>query len=247
MKIISIINQKGGVGKSTSCHNIGAGLARSGKKVLLIDADPQSSLTAMVGLDPDELEVTLHDVLCGNTRATDAVVIAGNLGIIPANIDLSVAEMLLVGKMARESVLRNKLEPIKGNYDFILIDCPPSLGVLTVNALAASDTVLVPVSTEFQSFRVLPILQDTVNNIRQHINPKLGIMGYLPTMHDSRTLHAREVLEKLKADYNPVFQPIPRTIKAQDSNFIDRALIELDPEHPASRAYLEVVEVILRG
>src|SRR5207248_1886971 len=193
-RVIAIANQKGGVGKTTTAVNLGCALAELGKRILLIDLDPQGHLTINMGFkQPDQIELTLLDHLVKPT----------NLGVdfIPSNIELSGAEIQLVQEMGRESFLKDKLRPGQENYDFMVIDCPPSLGLLCVNALVAADEVIIPLQCEYFGMKGMQLLQNTIERVKVKLNPRLRISGILPTIHKSRTLHSQEVLELVRERY----------------------------------------------
>ena len=198
--IISMVNQKGGVGKTTSTINLGACLAEQGRKVLLVDLDPQGALSAGLGVSYEEDQVTVYDLLFDNTASIHAAIKRSNvsgLDLVPANIDLSAAEIQLVNEVGREHTLARALRPVRGEYDFIILDCGPSLGLLTVNALACSQGVIIPMECEYFSLRGLALLTDTVEKVRDRINFDLDIVGILVTMFDRRTTHAREVMDRV--------------------------------------------------
>lgn len=246
--IISIINQKGGVAKTTSTYNLGTALSQKGKSVLLIDLDPQSSLTISTGVEPQELSKTIYDVLCEGENIKWTILDMENFHLIPAIIDLSVAEMKLVGEYGRENILKKALNNIKNDYDYILIDCPPSLGLLTINALVTSDKVLIPVSTEYLALRGMDLLIDTISKIKDNLNDKLDILGIIPTMYDSRTLHSREVLESIQQQYpNKVFEPITKSVKVQDAVLSGSNIVNIEPDHKISLAYKKIAEVIINA
>lgn len=216
--LIGLCNQKGGVGKTTTVINLGAALVEFGRKVLLIDLDPQGSLSVGLGLNPHGLEASIYDVLMD--RAVDAAAVIQStkllgLDILPANIDLSAAEVQLVSEVAREHTLARAIAPLRGQYDVILIDCAPSLGLLTVNALTAADGVIIPLESEFFALRGVALLTDTIAKVQERLNPKLHLIGILPTMYDQRTLHNREVVARVEEAFGPVvFQTrVNRTVK----------------------------------
>lgn len=243
--IISIINQKGGVAKTTSTYNISALLAKKDKKVLMIDLDPQASLTVSVGIEPEELRRTIYNVICENEDITNIIIeLDKNLYIAPSVIDLSIAELSLVNKIARESILKKKIEKVKNNFDYIIIDCPPSLGLLVVNALSASDKILIPVATDYLAYRGLRLLLSTVDNVKENINSELSILGVIATLFDRRTLHSREVLEILEDKYN-VIGKISISVQVKDSILAGKPLVEYNPKHHIVDEYKQVVEVIL--
>ena len=199
-RIISMCNQKGGVGKTTTTINLGASLAEYGRKVLLVDFDPQGSLSVGLGLNPHELDLTVYNLLMQRDVTIDEVIVPTNvpgMDLLPSNIDLSAAEVQLVQEVAREQTLQRVLQPAIAEYDVILIDCQPSLGLLTVNALTASDGVIVPLECEYFALRGVALLKTTIDKVRERLNPKLEIDGVLGTMFDGRTLHSREVMERL--------------------------------------------------
>ncbi|MBC2681497.1 ParA family protein [Corynebacterium anserum] len=221
--IISMCNQKGGVGKTTSTINLGASLAAFGRKVLLVDLDPQGALSAGLGISHDELDITVYNLLVdGSTSILDALHASPveNLDVVPANIDLSAAEIQLVNEVGREQALARALRPVMKDYDVIIIDCQPSLGLLTVNALSCSDSVIIPVESEYFSLRGLALLMDTVDKVRDRLNFRLEVLGILVTMFDRRTIHSREVMERLvEAFGDKVFDSvITRTVRFPETS-----------------------------
>ncbi len=221
-RIISMCNQKGGVGKTTTTINLGAALAEYGRKVLLVDFDPQGSLSVGLGLNPHDMELSIYNLLLQRDVTLDDVIVPTNvpgMDLLPSNIDLSAAEVQLVHEVAREQTLQRVLAPAIADYDVILIDCQPSLGLLTVNALTASDGVIVPLECEYFALRGVALLKTTIDKVQERLNPKLSIDGVLGTMYDGRTLHGREVMERLvQAWGDTVFHTvIRRTVKFSDS------------------------------
>jgi chromosome partitioning protein len=221
-KIIAMCNQKGGVGKTTTTINLGASLAEYGRKVLLVDFDPQGSLSVGLGLNPHDMELSIYNLLLQRDVTLDDVIVPTNvpgMDLLPSNIDLSAAEVQLVHEVAREQTLQRVLAPAIADYDVILIDCQPSLGLLTVNALTASDGVIVPLECEYFALRGVALLKTTIDKVQERLNPKLTIDGVLGTMYDGRTLHGREVMERLvQAWGDTVFHTvIRRTVKFSDS------------------------------
>ena len=221
-RIISMVNQKGGVGKTTSTINLGAALAEYGRKVLMVDFDPQGALSAGLGTSPHELDTTVYNVMMERSvTARDAIVETDfeNIDLLPANIDLSAAEVQLVNEVAREQVLERALRQVRDDYDVILIDCQPSLGLLTVNALTASHGVIIPLTAEFFALRAVALLVETIEKVQDRLNPDLEIDGVLATMFDQRTLHSKEVVGRLvEAFGDKVFETvIKRTIKFADA------------------------------
>src|ERR1041384_4058558 len=199
-KIIALAQQKGGVGKTTTVINLGSALAQRGKKVLLVDLDPQGALSAGLGLNPLSLEKTIYNVLRNQSVSIAEVITQSKTGcnLVPSNIDLAAAEVELVSEPGREHFLREALSPVINRYDYILIDCQPSLGLLTLNALSASSGVIIPVQTQYFALRGMDLLFQTIEKVQARLNPRLKIVGILPTMYDARTLHAREGLEEVK-------------------------------------------------
>lgn len=245
--IISIINQKGGVAKTTSTFSLAECLREKGKKVLMVDLDPQASLTISTGIEPEEIQKTIYSVLCENVSIKEAMIDLNKYYLVPSIIDLSVAEIQLVSEYGREYLLKTALSLVENDFDFILIDCPPSLGLLTVNALCASDKVIIPVTTEYLALRGIKLLMSTIDRVKK-LNSKMEILGIIPTMYDPRTLHGNEVLESLKKDYpNLVFEPVTKSIKVSDSILAATNIVESNPTHKISEAYRKVAEVIVNG
>ena len=251
-RIIAMCNQKGGVGKTTTSINLAAALADYGRKVLVIDFDPQGALS--VNLDADYQDApTIYDLMMSTGVEPKSAIQhteIENLDIIPANIDLSAAEMNLVTEMGRERVLDGILHKIKDDYDVILIDCQPSLGLLTVNALTAAHGVLIPMATEFFALRGVALLIQTIDKVKARTNPTLELDGLIPTMHDARTLHAKEVLERLQEAFpRMVFETaIARTVKFPDATVARKPITLFAPGSEAAEAYRRVArELVSRG
>ncbi|MDU5309340.1 MAG: ParA family protein [Varibaculum cambriense] len=252
-RIIAMCNQKGGVGKTTTTINLAASLAEYGRKVLIVDFDPQGAATAGLGVNGNDLDATIYNVLLDRNVNVEQVIhptaIEG-MDLVPANIDLSAAEIQMVNEVAREMALARALHPVSEKYDVILIDCQPSLGLLTVNALTAAHGVMIPMETEFFALRGVALLVETIEKVRDRLNPKLKIDGILATMVDTRTLHAREVMERLQEAFGDrVYQTvIRRTVKFPDASVSTEPITTFAPSHPGAEAYRQLArEVIARG
>ena len=245
-------NQKGGVGKTTSTINLGASLAEWGRRVLLVDLDPQGALSAGLGIPHDELDLTIYNLLIDpSTSVLETIhrTSVPGLDLVPANIDLSAAEIQLVNEVGREQALARALRPIMGEYDFIIIDCQPSLGLLTVNALACSEGVIIPMECEYFSLRGLALLTDTVEKVRDRLNFNLSITGILVTMFDRRTLHAREVMDRVIEVFgDQVFDSvITRTVRFPETSVAGEPMNTWAPKSEAAEQYRQLAaEVIER-
>ncbi|WP_461105296.1 ParA family protein [Tessaracoccus terricola] len=250
-QVISMCNQKGGVGKTTTTINLGAAIAELGYKVLLVDFDPQGSLSVGLGVNPHTLDKSIYNLLLSKQYTADEVIresTVPDLDILPSNIDLSAAEVQLVSEVAREQTLTRVLRHLRSQYDFILIDCAPSLGLLTINALTASDYVLMPLECEFFALRGIALLTDTISKVSDRLNPDLEILGILGTMYDSRTLHAREVLERVvQAFGDDVFHTvIRRTVKFPETTVAGEPITTYASASPGADAYRQLAREVLQ-
>jgi chromosome partitioning protein len=248
--VIAMCNQKGGVGKTTTTINLGAALAELGRRVLLVDFDPQGSLSVGLGVNPHTLEHSIYNLLLSRDTPIDDVIDrtgVPNLDILPSNIDLSAAEVQLVSEVAREQTLLRVLETVKSRYDVILIDCAPSLGLLTINALTAADKVIMPLETEFFALRGIALLTDTITKVTDRLNPRLEILGILGTMYDPRTLHSREVLERVvQAFGDRVFHTvIRRTVKFPETTVAGEPITTYATTSPGATAYRTLAREVL--
>jgi chromosome partitioning protein len=244
---IAFANQKGGVAKTTSVASLGVALAEADQRVLLVDLDPQGSLTFSLGIDPEDLSDTVGEVLLGKIPATTAILHADEgVDLLPANISLSAAEESLVTRTGREQRLRAALARVAEDYDFILLDCPPALGVLTVGALSAADQVIIPLQAETLSHRGVGQLLDTIHDVRSFINDSLEIRGVLPTMFDGRTTHAQNVLAAVGETYElPVLEPIPKSIRFAEAPAIGASILTTAKKHKGADAYRALAATIM--
>jgi chromosome partitioning protein len=245
-RVFAVANQKGGVAKTTTVQTLGAALAELGERVLLVDLDPQACLTFAVGLDPDSLKPTLHDVLIGRSKGEDAVIDTGSVSILPANIDLAGSEVHLLARTGREHALSRALAPVRDAFDTVLIDCPPSLGVLTVNGLTAADQVLIPLQCEALGHRGVAQLLDTVEDVREFTNPTLGVRGVIATMFDGRVKHAHEVLDDVptRFDIAVLPPPIPKTVRFAEAPGRGRSILDHAPSSAGAAAYRAIAAVL---
>ncbi len=246
---IAICNQKGGVGKTTTTVNLGAALAEQGRRILLVDLDPQAALTAYWGLDGQAAGNSIYRLLLDDTSAAAAAIqaVRAQIDVIPSDIDLAAAEIELWSALGRERILREVLTPVQGGYDYVLVDCPPNLGLLTINALVACERVLIPVQCEFFALRGLSMLLDTLHKVKRRLNPQSDILGILPTMFNSRTRHAQEVLDELRTMFGSrVFDTVVKSsIRFAESTLAKQPILEYAPRHPGSAAYRKLAQEVL--
>lgn len=252
-RVIAMCNQKGGVGKTTTTINVGAALAEYGRRVLIVDFDPQGAASAGMGINANELERTVYTVLTEAHADVQEIIqpteVAG-MDLVPANIDLSAAEVTLVTEVAREQALARVLRPVLDDYDVVLVDCQPSLGLLTVNALTAAHGVMIPLEAEFFALRGVALLMETIDMVSERINPRLRLDGILVTMFDGRTLHAREVLDRVREGFGAqVFDTvINRTVKFPDATIATEPITSYAPTHTGAKAYRRLArELVARG
>jgi chromosome partitioning protein len=252
-RIIAMCNQKGGVGKTTSTINLAAALAEYGRRVLIVDFDPQGAASVGVGINPHELDKTIYNLLMERSVKVEDVLrhtSVPGLDLLPANIDLSAAEVQLVSEVARESILARVLRSITDSYDVVLIDCQPSLGLLTVNALTAAHGVVVPLECEFFALRGVAMLVETIEKVRDRLNPRLKLDGILATKYDSRTLHSREVVARVEEAFGSrlLHTVISRTVKFPDASVAAESILAYAPTSAGAAAYRQLArELIARG
>ena len=251
-KIIAVINQKGGVGKSTTAVNLSAALGEMGKQVLLVDLDPQGNTSSGLGIDKRQVQHCIYDVLLNDVKIEDVIIpdVCEGLDLVPATINLAGAEVELVSEMARENRLKDAVGAMRGRYDYIFIDCPPSLGLLTVNALVAADKLLIPIQCEFYALEGVTKLLDSMKRVKSRLNPTLDIYGVLLTMYDGRTTLSKQVVSEVRNFFGKtVFETlIPRTVKLSEAPSFGQPITQYDPTGKGALAYTELAkEVIKRG
>jgi chromosome partitioning protein len=249
-RVLSMCNQKGGVGKTTSTINLGAALAEAGRRVLLVDFDPQGALSVGLGFNPHEMDLTVYNLLTSREVDVHDVLVSTDverLDLLPSNIDLSAAEVQLVNEVAREQILKSALAPIIDEYDYVIIDCQPSLGLLTVNALTASHGVVIPLECEFFALRGVALLMDTIDKVRERLNPQLELEGILATMYDARTLHSREVLARVVGAFGDrVFHTvISRTIKFPETTVAGEPITSYASASSGADAYRRLAKELI--
>jgi chromosome partitioning protein len=247
-RVVAVANQKGGVAKTTTAAALAAAWTERGRSVLAVDLDPQAALTYSLGLEPDDLDPTIHDVLLGRAPIEKTVVtVEEGFDLAPSNIDLAGAEAVLLSRTAREYVLREALDELAGRYEVIVLDPPPSLGVITLNALTAADRVLIPMQAETLSHRGVGQLLATIADVKRLTNRRLRVVGLLPTMFDGRTRHARLTLEEVAGQYGvPVLDPVPKSIRFAEAPAAGVSIIGFSPSHPGADAYRALAEALLR-
>ncbi|HEX2178595.1 MAG TPA: ParA family protein [Actinomycetota bacterium] len=252
-RVVAVVIQKGGVGKTTTTINLGAALAEEGARVLLVDFDPQGALSVGLGLNPNEIEVSVYNLLLDRTVGLQEVVSGSSvpsLDVVPSNIDLSAAEVVLVTEVAREHLLKRCLEPARKIYDYILIDCPPSLGLLTVNALTAAHSVIIPLECEYFALRGMALLMDTVAKVQERLNPELEVLGIVATMLEARTIHGREVLSRVGDAFgDKLFKTvIHKTIKFAEAPVAGIPILSYAPNSNGAQEYRDLGrEVMVRA
>lgn len=246
MKVIAIANQKGGVAKTTTTHNLGVALAAKGKRVLLIDLDSQASLTISVGLEPLEVKRTIVDVLRKDgvpvSKCTERI--SDRLHIVTSIIDLAPMEMELLSRASREKILDRALRPVRENYDFILVDCPPQLSILTINALSCADGVMIPVKTDYLAYRGLTQLQDSIREIQELINPELKVLGVIATLYEKRVGDDNEILDTLRKEYN-LLGVVKRMAVAKKGVYEGLAVVEQTPNSEVSKEYAAIADMMI--
>ena len=245
VRIIAFANQKGGVGKTTTTASIGAALVERGRRVLAVDLDPQGALTYSFGIDPDALDETVNDVLV-RRLPMEKVIVTSEVDLVPSNIDLAGAEAVLLAKTGREYALERALRELLPLYDYVLIDCPPSLGILTINGLTAAHEVVIPLLAEALSHRAVGQLVETLGDIRHFTNPDLSVLGLIATMYDDRTRHAREVLADVGARYgvDVLEPPIRKSIRFAEATQAGKSILRFAPHHPGADAYRSLAQAI---
>jgi len=245
-RVFAIANQKGGVAKTTTTQTVGLALADLGERVLLVDLDPQACLTFALGLEPEQCSPTLHDVLLQRVKAADAIVDAGRLRLLPANIELAGSEVNLLTRTGREHALSRAIDSVRDEYDTVLIDCPPSLGVLTINGLTAAGEVIVPLQCETLGHRGVGQLLETIGDVRSFTNPDLAVRGLVATMFDSRTRHSREMLGDLEERYGvPVLgEPIPKSVRFAEAPGRGRSILTHAPRSAGAEAYRAIARIL---
>jgi chromosome partitioning protein len=246
-RIIAVANQKGGVAKTTTVHALGAASAQQGQRVLLVDLDPQACLTFSAGVEPDALHVSLHDVLLERVPARDVLLKLDTFSLLPATIDLAGSELHLLGRTGREYVLRRALMPLLEEYDVVVIDCPPSLGILTINGLTAAREVLIPLQCETLSRRGVAQLLETIDDVRAYTNESLQVLGAIATMHDARTKLAGDVIETVRAEHGIVVfdPPVPKSVRAAEAPNHGRSVVEHAPQSRPALAYVALAASLL--
>jgi chromosome partitioning protein len=247
-RILAVANQKGGVAKTTTVATLGAALTELGQRVLVVDLDPQACLTFSVGIDPEDLEKSIYDVMLGGVPAQDVLIgFDDGPDLLPATIELATAEVRLAQEGSPEQVLRTALRPLLASYDWIIVDCPPTLGLLTVNGLSAATDVLIPLQCETLAHRGVGQLLDTIHDVQVLTNPNLQVLGVLPTLYDGRTIHARAVLETIADTYSlDVLQPaIPKSIRFAEAPAIGDTILRTAPASPGAKAYRALAGALL--
>ncbi len=249
-RVVALANQKGGVGKTTTVINLGAALTELGHRVLLVDMDPQGSLGVGLGAEPHTLDITVYNLLMGDGASPDAAILQttqARLHLLPANIDLAAAELLLVQEVAREQSLRRVVDRLRYRYDFVLIDCPPSLGLLTVNGLTAASEVIIPLECEYFALRGMTLLVNTIEKVRQRLNPQLEILGILATMVDRRTLHTREVLERVHDAFGDLLfkTTVTKTVRFAEAPVAGESILTYAPHSQGADAFRDLAREVL--
>lgn len=251
-EVLAVANQKGGVAKTTTVHSLGVAAAQQGARTLVIDLDPQACLTFSLGFDPDTIDRSIHDVFVRRAKAADVrrpVPGVGGLDVLPATIDLAGSEVHLLTRTGREHVLARAIEPVLAEYDLVLIDCPPSLGVLTINGLTAAGAVLIPLQCEALSHRGVGQLLETIDDVRAFANAQLGVRGVIATMYDDRTKHARHVIEEVESRYGiPVLQPpVRKSIRFAEAPARGKSILQHAPTSPGAEAYRVLARYLLES
>ena len=248
-RIIAIANQKGGVGKTTTAINLSAAIAAKGKKVLVIDSDPQGNTTSGFGIDKNELENTIYELLLGECSVHDCILkdVMPNISVLPANVNLAAAEIEMIGLEKKEYVLKNEIDWVKDDYDFIMIDCPPSLSMLTVNAMTTANSVLVPIQCEYYALEGLSQLIHTVNLVKERLNPELDMEGVVFTMYDSRTNLSAQVVDNVKSHLkqNVYKTVIPRNIRLAEAPSYGMPISMYDPKSAGAESYVSLADEVM--